>query len=124
MPIRYSKVPSRTKFNTEYMPWLEEDEIESNDPLEIERLTDNTDIIKEDVDRFRKLCRETGFNFSKLNKEYERKLKLAKPLKDKLADARHQLGCARLFHQSQAKQKRLEKEIRMLEKEIEKIMED
>jgi hypothetical protein len=34
------------------MPWLEEDEIESNDPLEIERLTDNTDIIKEDVDRF------------------------------------------------------------------------
>lgn len=100
------------------MPWVEEDEIESHDPMEAERITDRSDIIKEDTDRFRKLCRKTGFNFAKLNKEYERKLKLAKPLKGKLEIVKWELA----HTSSQAKKKKLTKEIAMLEKEIEQIM--
>lgn len=95
-----------------------EDEIESDDPLELERLTDNVDIIKEDAERFRKLCRQYCFNFTKLNREYERKLCKAKPLKERLADVQWRLECAK----SQREKKRLSKEVSELEQEIEKIM--
>lgn len=122
MAIRHSKTPSRTKFNTEYMPWLEEDEIECNDPLELERLTDTRDIIKEDAERFRKLCRQNGFNFSELNREYERKLKLTESLRDELAVTQQQLAYAARYGWSQAKQKELTKEVARLESEINQIM--
>ena len=78
----------RTYFNTEYMPELYEDEIESNDPLEAERLCRGTidDVVKSDTKRFSKLCRKQGFNFAKLNKEYERKKKAADELRKQLPD--------------------------------------
>ena len=109
----------RTYFNTEYMPELEENEIESNDPMEIERLTDTRDIIKDDADRFRKLCKANKFNFNKLNKEYERKLKLAKPFQDKLYELKHQYNLALI---PKYKRNKLMKEIEKLESQINKIM--
>ena len=115
---RVSKVPGRTKFNTEYMPWLEEDEIESNDPLEMERLPGVPDIIKEDRDRFSKLCREHGFPFAKLNKEYERKLKQANQLRKRLDELRIELNIKRGGWGT----KKIKKEMAELEKMIEEIM--
>jgi hypothetical protein len=115
-----SKVGSRTKFNLEYMPWVEEDEIESSDPLEIDRLTDTRDIIKEDADRFRRLCKENGFNFTKLNKEYERKLKAVGKLKERLRDLERQLARARW--RETAKKARLREDIKKVEIEIEDLM--
>ncbi len=58
----------RTYFNTEYMPQLEEDAIESNDPLEIDRMTHGgiDDVVKADEARFRKLCKQYGFDWKQL----------------------------------------------------------
>ena len=58
----------RTYFNTEYMPQLEEDTIESNDPLEIDRMTNGgiDDVVKADEARFRKLCKQHGFDWKQL----------------------------------------------------------
>ena len=63
----------RTYFNTEYMPQLEEDAIESNDPLEIVRMTHGTidDVVKADEARFRRLCKQHGFNPMLLKKPKE-----------------------------------------------------
>ena len=68
-----SKVGSRTKFNLEYMPWVEEDEIESNDPLEIDRMTHGgiDDVVKADEARFRRLCKQHGFDPMLLKKPKE-----------------------------------------------------
>ena len=60
------RIASRTKFNTEYMPWLEEDEIESNDNLRSERNVITSDIVREDNKRFFALCRQTGWDYKKL----------------------------------------------------------
>jgi len=62
----------RTYFNTEYMPQLEEDAIESNDPLEIDRMTHGTidDVVKADEARFRKLCKQHGFDYKQLTKSH------------------------------------------------------
>ena len=86
----------RTYFNTEYMPELYEDAIESNDPLEVERLCRGTvdDVVKSDKERFSKLCRKHGFNFTKLNKEYERKKKAADELRRQLPDLQRELNQA------------------------------
>ena len=57
----------RTYFNTEYMTYLEEDAIQSNDPLEIERMTHRgSDVVKADEARFRKLCKQYGFDWKQL----------------------------------------------------------
>lgn len=63
----------RTYFNTEYMPQLEEDAIESNDPLEIDRMTRGTidDVVKADEARFRRLCKQHGFDPMLLKKPKE-----------------------------------------------------
>ena len=54
----------RTYFNTEYMPQLEEDAIESNAPLEIGRMPHGgiDDVVKADEARFRRLCKQHGFD--------------------------------------------------------------
>ena len=58
----------RTYFNTEYMPELYEDAIESNDPQEAERNTQGhiDDVVKADEERFRKLCKQYGFDWKQL----------------------------------------------------------
>ena len=60
----------RTYFNTEYMPELEEDAIESNDPLEIDRMNHGgiDDVVKADEARFRRLCKQHGFDPKLLKK--------------------------------------------------------
>jgi hypothetical protein len=54
------------------MPQLEEDAIESNDPLEIDRMTHGTidDVVKADEARFRKLCKQHGFDYKQLTKSH------------------------------------------------------
>ena len=54
----------RTYFNTEYMPQLEEDAIESHDPLELDRMTHGgiDDVVKDDEARFRRFCKQHGFD--------------------------------------------------------------
>lgn len=56
------KIASRTKFNTDYMPRLEKDEIESNDNLRPERNVITSDIVREDNKRFFALGRQTGWD--------------------------------------------------------------
>ncbi len=65
----------RTYFNTEYMPQLEEDAIESNDPQEVERMTYGRldDVIYADRSRFYKLCRKHGYDCTTIKKESRRK---------------------------------------------------
>lgn len=61
-------------FNRDYMPWLEEDEIESHDPLKKERHIDRgKDVYNRDCERFRKLCKKHGFNYRQAIKDYEQK---------------------------------------------------
>ena len=63
-------IPSRTKFNTEYMPWLEEDEIESHDNLELERKTVRTeDVVRSDERRFMQFCKSIGWDYKKLERK-------------------------------------------------------
>lgn len=63
----------RTYFNTEYIPELYEDAIESNDPLEIDRMTHGTidDVVKTDEARFRRFCKQHGFDHKLLKKPKE-----------------------------------------------------
>ena len=65
----------RTYFNTEYMPQLEEDAIESNDPQEVERMTYGRldDVIHADRERFYRLCRKHGYDCTTIKKESRRK---------------------------------------------------
>ena len=72
------------KVNMEYLPEVREDAIESYDPQLIERLTCTRDIIKEDRERFNKLCRNAGFDFKKLSKEYEEKQETIRQLREEL----------------------------------------
>jgi hypothetical protein len=51
----------------EYLPEVREDTIESNDPQMIERLTCTRDIIKEDRERFNKLCRNVYLQSKSIN---------------------------------------------------------
>jgi hypothetical protein len=50
------------------MPELKEDAIESNDPQELERMTHGCidDVVKADEARFRKLCKQYGFDWKQL----------------------------------------------------------
>ena len=66
------RIASRTKFNTEYMPWLEEDEIESNDNLRLERNVITSDIVREDNKRFFALGRQTGWDYKKALKDFKK----------------------------------------------------
>ena len=61
----------RTYFNSEYMPQLEEDAIESNDPQEMERRTHGEidDVVKADRERFYRLCRKYGYDCTTIKKE-------------------------------------------------------
>lgn len=66
----------RTYFNTEYMPQLEEDAIESNDPLEDERkwcYRQIDDVLYTDRIRFYNFCRKHGYDCTTIKKESRRK---------------------------------------------------
>jgi hypothetical protein len=65
----------RTYFNTEYMPQLEEDAIESNDPMEEERMTHGhmDDVVHADRARFYKLCSKHGYDCTTIKNEARRK---------------------------------------------------
>ena len=64
-----------TYFNTEYMPELEEDAIESNDPMEDERNCHGhlDDVLHADRSRFYKVCRKHGYDCTTIKKESRRK---------------------------------------------------
>ena len=57
------------------MPELEENAITGNDPLEMDRLCRGgiDDVIDADKERFRRLCKKHGFDFTKASREYERR---------------------------------------------------
>lgn len=65
----------RTYFNTEYMPELEEDAIESNDPMEDERNCNGhlDDVLHADRHRFYKVCRKHGYDCTVIKNEARRK---------------------------------------------------
>lgn len=65
----------RTYFNSEYMPQLEEDAIESNDPQKMERRTHGRidDVVSADRERFYRLCRKHGYDCTTIKKESRRK---------------------------------------------------
>ena len=65
----------RTYFNTEYMPELEEDAIESADPMDDERRCHGhlNDVLHADRSRFYKLCRKHGYDCTTIKKESRRK---------------------------------------------------
>ncbi len=65
----------RTYFNTEYMPELYEDSIESKDPLELNRNTHGhiDDVLQADRRRFYELCRKHGYDCRSIKDETRRK---------------------------------------------------
>ena len=65
----------RTYFNTEYMPELEEDAIESNDPMDDDRNCYGhlDDVLHADRSRFYKVCRKHGYDCTTIKKESRRK---------------------------------------------------
>jgi len=64
----------RTYFNTEYMPHLYEDAIESEDPMEDERhVRGIDDVVRADRQRFYKLCRKHGYDCTTIKNEARRK---------------------------------------------------
>jgi hypothetical protein len=65
----------RTYFNTEYMPELYEDAIESDDPQEAERNTHGhlDDVLYADRSRFYKVCRKHGYDCKIIKNESRRK---------------------------------------------------
>ena len=65
----------RTYFNTEYMPELEEDAIESNDPMEDERRCHGhlDNVLHADRSRFYNVCRKHGYDCTTIKKESRRK---------------------------------------------------
>lgn len=109
-----------TKINMEYLPDVREDEIESNDPQLVERLTCTRDIIKEDRERFNKLCRDVGFDFKKLSKEYEEKQETIRQLREELASVTVDIRTAERRHWH-VKKKRLEERAEYLKQLIEKL---
>ena len=111
-----------TKINMEYLPEVREDTIESNDPQLVERLTHTRDIIKEDRERFNKLCRDTGFNFKKLNKEYEERQETIRQLREELAIVTAEIRKAKQRHW-RVKKKMLEERAEQLKQMIERIEE-
>ena len=64
-----------TYFNTEYMPELYEDAIESNDPQEAERNTHGhlDDVLYADRSRFYKVCSLHGYDCQIIKNEARRK---------------------------------------------------
>ena len=64
-----------TYFNTEYMPELYEDAIESNDPMEAEHNTHGPmdDVLYDDRHRFYKMCRKHGYDPKTIKNESRRK---------------------------------------------------
>ena len=55
------------------MPELEEDTIESNDPMEIERMTrKDEDIVKADNRRFGQVCRRFGWDFKEAIRKWKK----------------------------------------------------
>lgn len=65
----------RTHFNTEYMPELYEDVIESNDPLAVERKAHGHigNVLYDDRHRFYKLCKQHGYDCKAIKNESRRK---------------------------------------------------
>ena len=65
----------RTYFNTEYMPHIYEDAIESNDPLGDERRCHGhlDDVVHADRSRFYKFCRKHGYDCTTIKNEARRK---------------------------------------------------
>ena len=65
----------RTYFNTEYMPELYEDAIESDDPQEAERNTHGhlDDVLYDDRSRFYNVCRKHGYDCQIIKNESRRK---------------------------------------------------
>ena len=65
----------RTYFNTEYMPHIFEDVIDSNDPQEDERKCHGhlDDVVKADRSRFYKVCRKHGYDCKIIKNESRRK---------------------------------------------------
>jgi len=65
----------RTHFNTEYMPELYEDAIESNDPLAVERKAHGhiDNVLYDDRHRFYKLCKQHGYDCKAIMNESRRK---------------------------------------------------
>jgi DNA repair exonuclease SbcCD ATPase subunit len=104
----------------EYLPDVREDTIESNDPQMIERLTCTRDIIKEDRERFNKLCRNVGFDFKKLSKEYEERQETIRQLREELASVMVDIRTAERRHWH-VKKKRLEARAEQLKQLIEGI---
>ena len=106
------------KVNMEYLPDVREDTIESNDPQMAERLTRTRDIIKEDRERFNKLCRNAGFDFKKLSTEYEERQEIIRQLRDELAIVTVDIRTAERRHWH-AKLKRLKARAEQLKQLIE-----
>lgn len=108
------------KVNMEYLPEVRENAIESNDPQMAERLTCTRDIIKEDRERFNKLCRNAGFDFKKLSKEYEERQETIRQLREELASVTVDIRTAERRHWH-LKKKRLEARAEQLKQLIEGI---
>ena len=73
---RMRRRAERTYFNTEYMPHVYEDAIESKDPLEAERKARNEQmdfVLYDDRSRFYKLCRKHGYDCTTIKNEARRK---------------------------------------------------
>ena len=64
----------RTVFNTDYMPWLEEDELPGDDPQDVEhRTVKSMDIVLADEMRFRRLCRQYGWKYPSSKRKSNKK---------------------------------------------------
>lgn len=65
----------RTYFNTEYMPQLEEDSIEINDPMEDELRCRGhiDDVLHADRSRFYHVCRKYGYDCKQIKRDSRRK---------------------------------------------------
>ena len=108
------------KVNMEYLPDVREDTIESNDPQMAERLTRTRDIIKEDRERFNKLCRQHGFDYKALSKEYEERQETIRQLREELASVTVDIRTAERLHWH-VKKKRLEARAEQLKQLIEEL---
>ena len=66
----------RTYFNTEYMPHIYEDAIWSDDPMDEDHKCRHScmdDVVREDRQRFYKLCRKHGYDCATIKNEARRK---------------------------------------------------
>ena len=64
----------RTYFNTEYMPQIYENAIESDDPQKAERKCHGhlDDVVNADRSRFYKFCRQHGYDCTTIKNEARR----------------------------------------------------